>query len=150
MTCTYGFSHFRHLQNCCYRDEIQFLNTWSLRWDQDSCSAQKHMTSLPSQKLHLLYITTNLDQGESNQTNAVIYFPKELKARKFETLWINPFTVSLWPESLSTFSNNWLYLRSDAQIDEFMKIWLWSLRLTHRRINESIAADGILTHRRPV
>ncbi len=20
MTCTYGFSHFRHLQNCCYRD----------------------------------------------------------------------------------------------------------------------------------
>ncbi len=27
MTCTYGFSHFRHLQNCCYRDEIQFLNT---------------------------------------------------------------------------------------------------------------------------
>ncbi len=28
MTCTYGFSHFRHLQNCCNRDEIQFLNTW--------------------------------------------------------------------------------------------------------------------------
>ncbi len=28
MTCTYGFSHFRHLQNCCYRDEIQLLNTW--------------------------------------------------------------------------------------------------------------------------
>ncbi len=27
MTCTYGFSHFRHLQNCCNRDEIQFLNT---------------------------------------------------------------------------------------------------------------------------
>ncbi len=20
MTCTYGFSHFRHFQNCCYRD----------------------------------------------------------------------------------------------------------------------------------
>ncbi len=45
---------------------------------------QKHMTSLPSQKLHLLYITTNLDQGESNQTNAVIYFPKELKARSLK------------------------------------------------------------------
>ncbi len=28
MTCTYGFSHFRHLQNCCNRGEIQFLNTW--------------------------------------------------------------------------------------------------------------------------
>ncbi len=26
MTCSYGFSHFRHLQNCCNRDEIQFLN----------------------------------------------------------------------------------------------------------------------------
>ncbi len=28
MTCTYGFSHFRHFQNCSNRDEIQFLNTW--------------------------------------------------------------------------------------------------------------------------
>ncbi len=27
MTCTYGFSHFRHFQNCCNRDEIIFLNT---------------------------------------------------------------------------------------------------------------------------
>ncbi len=29
MTCTYGFSHFRHLQNCCNRDEIQFVNTYN-------------------------------------------------------------------------------------------------------------------------
>ncbi len=29
MTCTYGFSHFRHLQNCCYRDgnkNVKYIN----------------------------------------------------------------------------------------------------------------------------
>ncbi len=33
MTCTYGFSHVRHLQNCCYRDEntiFKYMNYVSI------------------------------------------------------------------------------------------------------------------------
>ncbi len=30
MTCKYGFSHFRHFQNCCNRDGKTILNTWIL------------------------------------------------------------------------------------------------------------------------